>query len=134
MGGRRSGKKRGYRRHEPRGTRAAGGGTPSEYCRITKGLSRLLTTANAEPILMTRKTSRRNFCRRKCKSTYLVTSSNNLTLSTRRAAKSLEKIIQEKGKGFTIFYDMFRDIDVIIEWGATFDEDSESLDDTGGEG
>lgn len=23
---------------------------------------------------------------------------------------------------------MFRDIDVIIEWGATFDQDSESLD------
>lgn len=43
--------------------------------------------------------------------------------------KTIEKIIQEKGKGFTIFYDMFRDIDVIIEWGASFDEDSESLDD-----
>ena len=42
--------------------------------------------------------------------------------------KNAAKIIQEKGKGFTIFYDMFRDIDVIIEWGANFDPDSESLD------
>jgi len=41
----------------------------------------------------------------------------------------MAKIIQEKGKGFTIFYDLFRDIDVIIEWGVMFDEDAESLDD-----
>ena len=43
--------------------------------------------------------------------------------------KNAAKIIQEKGKGFTIFYDMFHDINVIIEWGANFDPDSESLDD-----
>ena len=37
-------------------------------------------------------------------------------------------MIQEKGKGFTIFYDLFHDINVLIEWEATFDPDSESLD------
>jgi hypothetical protein len=71
----------------------------------------------------------KSFFRRRRKSVCLAAVANNLTISLRRAEKSIEKIIQEKGKGFTIFYDLFRDIDVIIEWGATFDPDSECLDD-----
>ena len=78
--------------------------------------------------MMRKKGSRKSF-ERKRRFTCLVDLTDNLTLPSKRAEKSLEKIIQEKGKGFTIFYDMFHDIDVIIKWGATFDEDSESLDD-----
>ena len=77
---------------------------------------------------MMRKMNKKSSKRRKRKPIYLIPTVSVLILSLRRAAKTLAKIIQEKGKGFTIFYDMFRDIDVIIEWGATFDEDAESLD------
>ena len=70
----------------------------------------------------------KNFCRRKRRLILLSYIYKQADHTSRRAEKSTAKTIQEKGKGFTIFYDLFRDIDVIIEWGVTFDPNSESLD------
>ena len=75
-----------------------------------------------------RRQESKNSYRRERRFTFITVFVHNLTIPLRRAEKTIAKIIQEKGKGFTIFHDMFRDIDVIIEWGASFDSDSESLD------
>lgn len=75
-----------------------------------------------------RRQESKNLYRRKHRFTFITVFAHNLTIPLRQAEKTIVKIIQEKGKGFTIFHNMFRDIDVIIEWGASFDSDSESLD------
>jgi len=38
-----------------------------------------------------------------------------------------EDRLEERGKGFTIFHDMFADIGVVINWGVLFCKDQEVL-------